>query len=193
MALTISIRPFSGSHFLTTLAHGCARPIASGRLAGCPTRPPRSRHIGYASASDVPAAPTDSPAPSALAKPRPSIDQADLEAILTSSITLVDLADGDFVVTVAYIDTESDEAIDLGTYTLASMDQQTNQVPPGAYRLEFRQPASSATGPSCTIELGDADAYTFAAIEGAIAIAKAGEAPSDAAELFVATSSLCVD
>ncbi len=138
------------------------------------------------------ASPTDSPAPSTPSKPLPSIDQAELDAFLTSSITLVDLADDDLAVTVAYVDLSSNDAIDLGTYALASTEQMTNQVPAGTYRLEFRQPADRTTGPSCTIEVSDADGYVFAAVRGAIAVSRTGTKPKDARELFVATSSLCL-
>ena len=142
-------------------------------------------------ASDVVVA-IDSPAPSTSAKPRPSISQEDLDAILTSSITLVDLADDDLAVSVTYLDPDSDEPFDLGSYSLALMDQQTYQVPPGVYNLEFRQPADSSSGPSCKIELADGEALTFAAIDGAVAVSRSGTTPSDPGELFIATSSLCL-
>jgi hypothetical protein len=136
-------------------------------------------------------APTESPAPSTPSKPLPSIDQAELDAYLTSSITLIDLADDDLAVTVSYVDPGSEQSIGLGTYSLESMDQMTNQVPPGSYRLEFRQPANSAAGPACAIEISDADGYVFAVVQDAIAISRTGVKPKDARELFVATSSLC--
>jgi hypothetical protein len=136
---------------------------------------------------------SDSPAPSTSAKPRPSISQDDLDAILTSSITLLDLADDDLAVSVTYFDPDSDEPFDLGSYSLALMDQQTYQVPPGVYNLEFRQPADSSSGPSCKIELADGEALTFAAIDGAVAVSRSGEKPSNAGELFIATSSLCLE
>ena len=67
----------------------------------------------------------------------------------------------------------------------------TNSVPPGTYRLEFRQPADSVAGSSCTIEIGDTDGYVFAAVQDAVAISRTGIAPTEAKELFGATSSLC--
>lgn len=110
---------------------------------------------------------------------------------MTSSITLLDLADDDLVVTVTYIDPASGDAFALGIYPLGSMARLTNSVPPGTYRLDFRQPPDSASGPSCTIEVGDADAYVFVAVQDAVAISRTGTTPTDARELFVATSSLC--
>jgi hypothetical protein len=94
---------------------------------------------------------------------------------------------------VLYHETAGDTPYPLGSYSLAFTDQQTYDVPAGVYDLEFRQPAASKTGQICTIELGDADAYTFVAIDGAVAVSRAGEAPTEADELFVATSSLCID
>lgn len=186
-------RALAGVVVAAALTACSAAPAASPAPVASPVAAPSVVATPSPVESAAPAAPTEPPVPDTSPKPRPSIDQADLDALLTSSITLVDLADDDLAVTVAYIDGESGEAIDLGTYTLGALDQQTNQVPQGVYRLDFRQPADSATGPTCTIELGDDDAYTFAAIEGNVAIAKAGEAPTEAAELFVATSSLCAD
>jgi hypothetical protein len=110
---------------------------------------------------------------------------------LTSSITFIDLADEDLAVIVSYVDPSSDDSFDLGTYTLASTEQMTNQVPPGTYLLDFRQPADSTTGSTCTIEISDTDSFVFAAVDGAIAISQTGATPTDARELFVATSALC--
>jgi hypothetical protein len=185
-------RALAGAALAATLTACSAAPAASpAPVASATAEASVAAATPSPIASATSAAPTDPPAPSTSPKPRPSIDQADLDAFLTASITLVDLADDDVAVTVAYLDPDSGEPFDLGTYTLAPLDQQTNQVPPGVYRLEFRQPASTTTGSMCTIELGDAEAYTFAAIDGAVAIARSGEAPTDAKELFVATSSLC--
>lgn len=179
----------------------CAVAMFALAVAACgggaaPTSVP-SASVGPSSApvaSPAPTAavdPTGSPAPSTSAKPRPSIDQAELDAYLTSSITLIDLADGDLAVIVSYVDPSSSDSLDLGTYTLASTEQMTNQVPPGTYRLDFRQPADSPSGSTCTIEISDTDSYVFAAIDGAIAISRTAWTPTDARELFVATSTLC--
>lgn len=140
---------------------------------------------------DASVAPIEPAEPSQSAKPLPSIDQATLDAMLTSSITFLNLADADLAVVVLYRESDGDTPFPLGSYSLAFTDQQTYEVPAGIYDLEFRQPADSTTGSSCTIDLGDTDAYTFAAIDGAVAIARAGDPPTEAGELFVATSSLC--
>jgi hypothetical protein len=137
------------------------------------------------------AASSDSPEPSTSHKPLPSIDQAELDAYLTSSITLIDLADEGLSVTASYLDPSSDEAIDFGTYELGATEQMTHQVPPGTYQLEFHQPADSTAKQTCTVEISDADAYTFAAVSGAIAISRTGTKPKDVGDLFVSTSSLC--
>jgi len=140
---------------------------------------------------DETVAPSEAAEPSEPAKPRPSIDQATIDAMLTSSLTLLNLADADLLVVVLYREAADETPFPLGSYTLAFTDQQTYEVPAGLYDLEFRQPADSRTGSTCTIELGSTDAYSFAAIDGAVAIARAGDPPTEASELFVATSSLC--
>jgi len=89
------------------------------------------------------------------------------------------------------MDPSSETPFPLGTYTLESMDQITNEAPPGRYILEFLQPADSTSGTSCTVEIADEERYVFAALGDAIAITTTGGTPGDAGELFVATSSLC--
>lgn len=128
-------------------------------------------------------------------RPRPSldVDLAELDAYLTSTITLVDLADEDLEVVVTYVDPGSETPFPLGVYTLESMDQITNDAPPGTYTLEFHQPAGSTSATSCTFEIADAEGYIFAALGDAVAITTTGAQPTDADELFVATSSLCID
>ena len=111
---------------------------------------PTSAPIASAAPTEA-VVPTQPPAPSTSAKPRPSIDQAELDTFLTSSITFIDLADDDLAVVVSYVDPNSDDSFDLGTYTLASTEQMTNQVPPGTYLLDFRQPADSMSGSTCAI------------------------------------------
>lgn len=64
-------------------------------------------------------------------------------------------------------------------------------MPPGIYELNFRQPSTATGDASCTIEVGETDGYVFAALGDAIAVTRTGVTPTDAAELFVATSSLC--
>lgn len=174
---------------------GAAAPTAAPSIPVAPAEPSPSLAESVAPTQGATpidsAAPIDSPEPSASHKPLPSIDQAELDAYLTSSITLIDLADDDLSVTVSYADPSSNESIDLGTYALASTEQMTDQVPPGTYRLEFHQPGKSTTKQTCTIEVSDSDAYTFAAVKGAVAISRTGTKPKDVHDLFVSTSSLC--
>lgn len=123
--------------------------------------------------------------------PRPTFDSAAMAAYLTGKITLLNLADVDLAVTVTYIDPASKQSQALGTFTVQSFAQQTNDLPPASYRLDFRQPPDSPTGPRCTIVVKDGQAYSFVAVAGGIAISRAGYAPATARDLFVATSSLC--
>jgi hypothetical protein len=141
--------------------------------------------------SAVPSEPVATIEPSRRPRPSLDIDAAEVDAYLTSSITFVDLADEDLAVIVTYIDPSSDTPFPLGTYRLDSMDQVTNEAPPGTYILEFHQPADTTSASTCTIEIADDDGYVFAALGDAIAIGSTGSTPTDSRELFVATSSLC--
>jgi hypothetical protein len=173
-------------------------------LAACSAAPGTSTAPASSSAEpSEPVAtiePTFSATPSAAAatvapsrQPRPSldIDPAEVDAYLTSSITFLDLADENLAVVVTYIDPSSDAPLPLGTYRLDSMDQVTNEAPPGTYILEFLQPADSTSASTCTIDVADDEGYVFAALGDSIAISTTGSTPTDSRELFVATSSLC--
>jgi hypothetical protein len=114
-----------------------------------------------------------------------------MSASFSATIKFLDLADGDLAVTVAFIDPSSPQPQALGTYTLGSSGQESDKVPPGTYRLDFRQPPGGKTGPTCTITIKKAGVYTFVAVPGAIAVSRAGYTPTKAGELFAPTSSLC--
>lgn len=122
---------------------------------------------------------------------RPSFDAAAVSAYLTGKVTLLNLGDADLAVTVTYIDPAGGQSMALGTYSVQSFGEQTNALPPASYRLDFRQPPGSSTGPTCTISVKDGQAYSFVAVPGAIAISRAGYTPTNARDVFVATSSLC--
>lgn len=169
---------------------GSAAPSVAPTVAPATELSPAPTETAAPSVAETAAA-IESPVPSASREPLPSFDQAELDAYLTSSITLIDLADDDLVVDVWYVDPSTDEAIDLGSYALEATDQMTNQVPPGTYRLEFHQPAGSKTGSTCTIDVSGADGYVFAAVPGAVAVTRTGTNPRDVGDLFVTTSSLC--
>jgi hypothetical protein len=162
-------------------------PLASTAVTPPPTPSPEP----FATVEPTAAPATPRPTP----KPRPSldVDLTEIAAYLTSSITLLNLGDEDLSVLVAYLDPGSDVPFPLGVYALGSMDQVTNDAPPGTYVLEFRQPAAAAAATTCTIEMADSDGYVFAALGDAIAIRSSATPPATAGDLFVATSPLCVD
>lgn len=112
-------------------------------------------------------------------------------AYFTATITLLDLADGDLSVTVTFIESSGGQSDALGTYSLGPSAQISNSVPPGTYRLDFREPANRPSGPTCTIDIKDGQTYSFVAVPGAIAVRRAGFTPTTVRDLFVATSSLC--
>ena len=180
--------------------------VAACSSGGTPTSPPEA--VASAAPSVAPVTPEPTAAPSAevvpseaapsptieaTPRPRPSleVDLEEVAAYLTAAITLLDLADEDLAVDVLYVDSSGGAPFPVGTYTLEPQEQSTNAVPPGVYELTFRQPSTATSGATCTIEVGETDGYVFAALGDAIAVTRTGATPTDAAELFVATSSLC--
>ena len=128
--------------------------------------------------------------------PQPSASP-DLAAVIgsnaqyfSSKITILNLADGDLAVTVAFVDPSGGPPSPLATFTIGPSGQQSDAVPPGTYRLGFRQ-SGSTSGSTCTITIAKGGRYTFAAVPNAIAVSRAGHTPTKAADLFVPTSSLC--
>jgi hypothetical protein len=139
--------------------------------------------------SPPPSSVTDSPVGSPSSGP--TIDPSALAAVLTSSLSVFDLTDGDLAVTVSYLDPSGGPASALGTYTLGASEQFSNDVPPGRYRFDFRQPATGPSGTTCTIDVPDQGTVTFMAVPGAVAVTRTGFTPLKAGDLFVATSLLC--
>jgi len=129
--------------------------------------------------------------PDASTSSGPTIDPSALAAVLTSSLSVFDLTDDDVAVTVSFLDPSSGQASALGTYTLGASEQFANDVPPGRYRFDFRQPATSASGPSCTIDVPDQGVVAFTVVPGAVAVTRTWFTPAKAGDLFIATSSLC--
>jgi len=121
----------------------------------------------------------------------PTIDPSALAAALTSSLSVWDLTDADVALTVNFVDPDGGQTTALGTYTLEASEQFSNGVPPGRYRFDFRDPATSAAGASCTIEVPDQGTVTFTVVPGAVAVTQTGFTPAKAGDLFVATSPVC--
>jgi hypothetical protein len=131
--------------------------------------------------------------PSAKPHPSASVDPAALIASAASSftatLTLLDLADRDVAVSVAFIDPAGGQTSPLGTYTLGTTEQQSSAVPPGMYRLAFT--GSGAGASPCTITIAKGQTFSFVVLNDAVAVSRSGFTPKKAGDLFVATSSLC--
>lgn len=183
--------------FAACSSGGTASGAPDGVASAAPREAPTAAPVTPAPTTAPSTAPSTEGQPSptieATPRPRPSLD-VDLEevaAYLTAAITILDLSEEDLAVDVLYLDSSGGAPFPVGTYTVNSQEQSTNAVPPGIYELTFRQPSSAASGATCTIEVGETDGYIFAALGDAIAVTRTGVTPTDAAELFVATSSLC--
>ncbi len=183
---------------LVALLAACSGSSASSAPVGAVGSEPPTTAAESSAASEPPASPTEvasasapASAPAASKKPRPSIDAQEIAAVLTSSITLLDVADTDFSATVTYIDPSSGTKAALGTYVVGASEHLSESVPAGTYQIDFRLPSTARTTLTCTIAVKDGGAFTFVAVPGAIAVSRGVATPASAADLFVATSSLC--
>lgn len=140
--------------------------------------------------------PTDSPVtpkPTQVGHPRPSIDPAQLAALLTASITLINLGDSNLAITVSIIDptVSPPQTYQLGTYLLNSSEQVTESVPATTYQIVFHQPADAVVKSTCHLTVKDGDKVTFVAVPGGVAVSEPSFIPKTVGDLFVSTSSLC--
>jgi hypothetical protein len=74
------------------------------------------------------------------------------------------------------------ESFDIGSFA---------SIAPGRYRIDFVSDANPLLTLTCTINADKGDAYQFVAVPEGIAIARENESAQEAAELDVATSTLC--
>ena len=164
-------------------------PASASPLASVVT-PISSPAPASAAASGSPPSATEVPAGSPHA--RPSFDPKELAALLSARITVLDVADSDLAVVVAYVDPKSGTSSPVGTFPVGSLEQLTEPVPAGRYALEFRLPAAATSGPRCTIDIADGGRVQFvAAGPDAIAVTTAATNPTSKSALLVPSSALC--
>ncbi len=204
-ARSIRFVPFVAFVTIVAACSAAAAPAAS--------TTPSTSPAASMTASAVPSSPSPEPSPSPAASsgspspgpsltaeaseqptashPRPSIDSAELAAYLTANLSLFDVADGSVTVAVTYVDPDSGP-FEFGSYSLASGEQLTHAVPPGAYRISFRVDGATGKAPTCSVDVKDGATITFfVASADAIAVTRSGFKAKKPADLFVATSSLC--
>jgi hypothetical protein len=104
---------------------------------------------------------------------------------------VVNLADQPLAMSVTFIDPDSGDASDVGTFQIAANQVTFQGVPSARFRLVFDYPGGTAADAgTCTIDVAEKEKVQFAVIETGAVIA-AGKEPKDPAELVVATSSRC--
>lgn len=181
---------------LTAACGGATLPPASPSPSDTAVIAPSPTANPTPSASPASPSPAPTPSPAPIASPRPSVrakplPSVDIAKFLTARIKLLDLTEADLRVAVSYVDPDSGQAISLGTYDLGPLEQLSNGIAEGRYRFAFSSSSGNATKGTCTIDVKVGDAYTFAAVTGAIAVTRAKSTPKSTRDLFVATSSLC--
>jgi len=143
------------------------------------------------------AEPTAEPTPAGTPDPN-ATPTFDIRSILTASITIFNLSDAELSVTAVIADpSEGGEEIPVADFQLAPEHATTRSAiggnaAPVPHLLEFSYPAgSTAIVGACTLGVSDGDDFTFVAVNAGLTITRTGDAPTDADEMIMATSSLC--
>jgi hypothetical protein len=136
-----------------------------------------------------PATSTPPSTPGAGGSPGPSA--IDLLPLLTSQITVVNLADQPLTLTVTLLDPDSADEFEVGTFDLQPLQVTTQSVIPARLRIAFAFGGSSAATSTCTIDVADGEELQFAAIATGVAITATGQEPANAADLNVSTAARC--
>lgn len=114
----------------------------------------------------------------------------DLLPLLTSELTVANLADQPLTLGVTLLDTESDDEFVVGTFELQPLQVTIQSVVPARFRLEFVVDSSPAS--TCTIDIADGEALQFAVTGTGVAMTSSAEAePEDPAQMLVATAARC--
>lgn len=107
-------------------------------------------------------------------------------------MTVVNLADQPMEVSIAFVDSDTGKATPITTQTLAPFDFDGESVPPATFDIQFKLSGGATPLATCRVKVGDAETYRFAALNDAVAVQKDGYQPAKGADLFVATSPLCL-
>lgn len=140
------------------------------------------------------APPTTTPSPTRTLGPgeTPGPTVIDLLPLLSSEITVANLADQPLTLRVTLVDTESSDEFEVGAFELQPLQVTTQAILPTRFRLDFEFGGSSASGGTCSIDIADGEELQFAVLDTGIAMTSNLETePEDPAELLVATASRC--
>jgi hypothetical protein len=150
-------------------------------------------------AASGPATPVASSAPSLAPppslKPDPATPDSEVLPSIASAnndatITVFNLSDGDITINVSALDPKTGKYGMSLPYSVGVNDRIWRVVSVGQYQIKA-QLVSPTTALSCVVTIKGRNLFTFVAVPGAIAITRAGYTPTNAADLFMPTSSLC--
>ncbi|HEX8230469.1 MAG TPA: zinc ribbon domain-containing protein [Chloroflexia bacterium] len=104
---------------------------------------------------------------------------------------VLNLTDGDLSVSIASLSTESESGLLDTDLALKPTDSDSfTSISPGRYRITFSATVGEASG-DCSLQIGSGDVYQFVAVNEGVVVTNEKYPPSTAADLNMATSSLC--
>jgi hypothetical protein len=142
--------------------------------------------VPVAQASDDPSSsgsPVKSPAPC----PTP----IDISSILTAELTVLNVATKPVHLVVGILNPDDGTTFPVIDEVLGANNSVERNAPPSIYELEFTAEGAATAFATCRLTVADGEAYDFVAAEDLVTVLKRGAEPSDPAEIFVDTSTLC--
>ena len=109
----------------------------------------------------------------------------------TGEAAVLNLTDGDLSVSIASLGSESESGLLDTDLELKPTDSDSfTSISPGRYRITFSATVGEASG-NCSLQIASGDVYQFVAVNEGVVVTNEKYPPSTAADLNMATSSLC--
>ncbi|HEX8217592.1 MAG TPA: zinc ribbon domain-containing protein [Chloroflexia bacterium] len=111
----------------------------------------------------------------------------------TGEAAVLNLTDGDLSVDIVSLgDSSSDSTLLETNLSLKPTDSDSfTSIRPGRYRLTFTATVGGAASGTCSLQVGSGDVYQFVALNEGVVVTSEKYTPTTAADMNMATSSLC--
>ncbi|HET6314592.1 MAG TPA: hypothetical protein VFH60_12225, partial [Chloroflexia bacterium] len=110
----------------------------------------------------------------------------------TGEAAVLNLTDGDLSVDIVSLGDDSGSSLLETNLSLKPTDSNSfTAIRPGRYRLTFTASVGGAASGTCSLQMGSGDLYQFVALNEGVVVTSEKYTPTTAADMNMATSSLC--
>lgn len=110
----------------------------------------------------------------------------------TGEAAVLNLTDGDLSVDIVSLGDSSGSSLLETNLSLKPTDSNSfTAIRPGRYRLTFTATVGGAASGTCSLQMGSGDVYQFVALNEGVVVTSEKYTPTTAADMNMATSSLC--